>query len=254
MKRKLLSVFLSVILLLSALTFISCDYLPENDPYNKINAITETSTLANVKIENRRRASIVGGSSDTLLGSGVIIKELVSTVGEPSYTYHLLTNNHVITKGSNYSQTLLVYDRYGNSFSGSICCFSDEYDLAVVKFTTEKKRLKAISIKAKNEDVGKTVFSIGSPNSQYNTITCGKLTSYVSPPNLSGESSKYCKIDFDVIRHSAKIANGSSGGMLINENLEIVGINYAGDEETGIGYAIPAEKIIEFLNNNEIYI
>ena len=52
-----------------------------------------------------------------------------------------------------------------------------------------------------------------------------------------------------VIRHTAQIASGSSGGPLLSDALTLVGINFAGEKGDGFhnGYAIPLSKIKEFL-------
>ena len=55
-------------------------------------------------------------------------------------------------------------------------------------------------------------------------------------------------VTFEVVYHNAFINNGSSGGPLLDANLRVVGVNYAGNS-SGIGYAIPAVKVNEFLRN-----
>lgn len=244
--------FISLILLVCCcLLLASCNITDVADIRENVNTITEVYTLGNVKVENRRRESIFGGSTSTLIGSGAIIKEKTETVGgTEKYTYWFLTNNHVITLGNNYSQTIVVYDRYGNSNTvgemteTSYYKASADYDLALLTFTTSKK-LKAISISDSECYSGQDIFSLGSPNSQYNALTIGKSRGLVKAPVVE---SLVSKITFDVLKHTAKISNGSSGGMVLNSSYEIVGINYAGAEDSDVGYAVPAEKVKEFLS------
>ena len=67
------------------------------------------------------------------------------------------------------------------------------------------------------------------------------------------ETIEKSNVTFDVIKHTAFINNGSSGGGLLNYNQELIGINFASSvnsttEEFVTGYAIPIEKVREFLD------
>ena len=70
------------------------------------------------------------------------------------------------------------------------------------------------------------------------------------------ETTLISNVTFNVIVHSAYINSGSSGGALVDENLKLVGINFASAsiESTSkylYTYAIPASKAKEFINNYE---
>lgn len=59
-------------------------------------------------------------------------------------------------------------------------------------------------------------------------------------------------VTFDVIRHSAPLNQGSSGGVLLDKDYKICGINYAAavvedSTEFVSGYAVPVLKVKEFL-------
>ena len=99
-----------------------------------------------------------------------------------------------------------------------------------------------------SSEVRESVKSMGNPNSIKNVITNGMINCY-SYISLNNNKSK---VDFEVIVHSANINSGSSGGALLNEYNEIVGITFAGvfDNKGNFitGYAIPLEKIVEFIN------
>ena len=99
------------------------------------------------------------------------------------------------------------------------------------------------------------VVALGHPYGQANAITVGRVKGYGNA-NSSQDVQKISDVGFQVIFHDAPINVGSSGGALLIETGEIVGINFAmtnsPEDEEPLGCAIPAEKIIEFLNLNEI--
>lgn len=251
MKKRIIS----LILLLFSLFFVaSCnlgsDYNVSNDNVAQaVNAISEKYMLCNVKIETRIRSGV---STITEIGSGAIIKK---KKGITKNEYWLVTNNHVVAKTDFDSRVVSVYDMYGNYYSADeVIAAESEYDLALVHFSVEGKNseLEAIAVSDSQTEKGEYVYSVGNPGSQFNSITVGKSFGEVSPPAVNDESNK---ISFKVIKHSAKISEGSSGGMLlrcVGGICELVGVNYCGIKESDNGYAIPAAKIKEFLAKHSI--
>ena len=88
------------------------------------------------------------------------------------------------------------------------------------------------------------MIAIGQPQGQVNSISIGNINNYVS----------ISSVDYKVIYHSAWIDHGNSGGMLLDINLNVVGINTWGGTNNSYtnheSLASPVEKIKEFLNNN----
>lgn len=217
-----------------------------------INRVTETAVKAGVKIEIGY--GIRGGILDTeevYQGSGVIYAQNES--GE----YFALTNNHVVQAPDGMLETYFsVIDCYGNRHEGKRINSSADDDLAVVKFSVDASIYGALSLQVlplaeENAPVNETVVSVGAPDGQFNAVTIGRILRYESVALTEEESSSH--VSYPVICHTAVIHGGSSGGMLIDRNLQIVGINYAGasNEETGEfyeGYAVPAENVRAFLN------
>lgn len=173
------------------------------------------------------------------LGSGFIIKETSSC-------YYILTNNHVIesAEGSD-KEYLYVYDYNLNEYNGTLLFSSEDYDMAVISIDkNNSSKLKVMSLANEDPKEMDTVIAIGQPEGQVNSITIGCVNSYVRVSDVS----------YPVIHHDAYINNGSSGGMLINLNFEVVGINTWGLKsntyEEHVGLSSPVKKIIEFLNLN----
>ena len=111
-----------------------------------------------------------------------------------------------------------------------------EQELAVAEFADE------------NAAVGDKVISLGNPSGQINAVTLGETLDYREVDPSSGEN----KIEFEVLVHTCPLEKGSSGGILINYDLKLVGINYAVASNTLFGniagLAIPLDKIKDFLD------
>jgi len=159
----------------------------------------------------------------TSSGSGAII----------SPDGYILTNNHVIEGASSLSVELTSGDRY----PARVIATDPDRDLALIK--VDARDLKAIPISAgRAVQVGESVVSIGSPQGLVGTVSVGIITAVGRcVENLGLE---------DLYQTNAGIARGSSGGPLIDQHGQLVGINVAvaisGGEHvplTEFGFSIP---------------
>jgi len=198
---------------------------------------------SNVMIFNKNYSKFLGlkYEESNSYGSGVIYKS------DDNY-YYALTNHHVINDDKDCSnQEIYVEDYFSNRYKGVVLYSDVNYDLAIVRFE-KKLDLNVLNISSDTATVRESVRSMGNPDSIKNVINDGMINcfSYIS---LNNDNSK---VDFEVIVHSALIDGGSSGGALLDSNNEIIGITFAGvfDKKDNfiVGYAIPCEKIMEFLN------
>ena len=172
--------------------------------------------------------------------------------------YYILTNCHVAKKKSGYDkQELTVEDYQGNQYKAKIFYGKDKpssaidntYDLACLYFETSSTNIKALTMANVNPGIAEDVITLGAPKGQTNSITIGKTKSYntitlTDPTYLSD-------VTFPVITYLAPSNNstsGTSGGPLLNANLLVVGVHYAGSSSSNTKYAIPIEKVREFLN------
>lgn len=175
-------------------------------------------------------------------GSGVIFKE--EMINNTKY-YYVLTNEHVVNLSDNYDHEYVIEDIYSNVVSAELVTMNKSYDLAILRFKAIDD-LYVVELAKKNPKVNETVFSLGSPSGKHNIITVGKILGYITTD----------KVDYEIIVHDAIIYKGSSGGMLINDNYQLIGINTWGftidDKEIEGDYvkggATPIEKIKEFLS------
>ncbi len=225
----------------------------------KLDAATVTNTISQdtiksvVKVYSKNYNTTIFGmenGSKTSQGSGFCFYV------QNGY-YFVITNCHVVVKDPSYSkQSFTIEDYQGNVYTAYLyenpnkagSAISPEYDLACLYFKpSSTTNVKELSIVSENPEVGEDVISLGAPKDQSNSITYGQISEY-RKITLDDTSEDLSNVTFEVIHHNAYIDHGSSGGPLLNSDLNVVGVNYAGSSQTGEGYAIPAEKLIEFLN------
>ena len=164
---------------------------------------------------------------------------------------YVLTNYHVVNKGSFYQITLsdgteCEVERMPN---GAFYYADEGIDLAVLKIKNhDLRRFRAASFGDSDAlSEGEWVIAIGNPYGLRHSVTCGIVSS-------TGRSDVgFAEIE-DFIQTDVPINPGNSGGPLVNERGEIVGINTAirtvSGGYQGISFAIPsklAEKVFKEL-------
>ena len=218
-----------------------------------VNDITQYIMKSVVKIECRTYSSIsdeleAEASSSSVQGSGFCFSA-------GNGYYYILTNCHAVCKeDENDRLSIRIYDYKGNRYIGYLYndpnkmgdAISPEHDLACVYFTSESSEVMPLSIAMENPSVETEIFALGAPASQMNSITFGKITDYKAI-TLHETPTYISNVTFPVICHSATTRAGSSGGPLMNGNLQVVGVHFAGNTNRSSGYAIPAESIWDFL-------
>ena len=214
---------------------------------NTCTTVTEDILKTNIVVELLEENKIFNNtiSSSLVTGSGVIFKETETK-------YYALTNNHVIYKDENYNTyTYSVYDYKGYKYNANLECYQASYDLAIVSFD-KIRPLNVIEMANSNPSLYSTAVAIGQPLGVTNTITQGEVKKY-GKIVLENSDTDQSNVKFDVITHTAEIYSGSSGGALLNNNNQLIGINYAGAENDYgrcvASYVIPIVRVKEFLIN-----
>lgn len=145
---------------------------------------------------------------------------------------HIVTNFHVIEDA--YSVKVVTDDKKKIESSG-VLFFDREADLAVITIDGELKPLKignSSDLKVKSK-----VTAIGSPMGELNTISEGIIS------NIEEK---------DFIRISVLISHGSSGGVLLDNRNEVIGITSAGyDEAQNLNFAIPVNVLNKLYKENK---
>lgn len=179
---------------------------------------------------------------DAGYGSGVII----STKG------YVLTNNHVIENNENlevilsYQYNLDGYEEYVHSIE--VIKQDKVKDLALIKINNPRTALRPINISRKVPAIGSQVHAIGHPDLEVWTYTTG----YIS--QIREEYEWSYKDEFEhmanVYQTQTPIAEGNSGGPLLNNHGNLVGINTFGDSENDFqNFSVTVDEIIKFLIN-----
>ncbi len=167
-------------------------------------------------------------------GSGVII----------SQDGYIVTNNHVVGQ----ADEITVKLNDGREFKGRIIGTDETTDLALVKI--DAKNLPAIKIgNSDNLKLGQWVLAVGNPFNLSSTVTAGIVSAKARSLGANGVES--------FIQTDAAINAGNSGGALVNEQGELVGINSMIYSQTGsysgYGFAIPTTIMNKVVADLKVY-
>ena len=183
-----------------------------------------------VYIENLTRATTRSGSSTdqalpTSQGSGFVW----DTQG------HIVTNNHVVSGADKLEVTF--FD--GVTLPATLVGADPDSDLAVIKIDARLVKLTPVEPGDINEvQVGQRAIAIGNPYGLVGTMTSGIVSAVGrSIPAVTGFQIP------EAIQTDASVNPGNSGGPLLNERGQVIGVNAQIRSETGsnagIGFAIP---------------
>lgn len=154
------------------------------------------------------------------LGSGVITRS----------DGVILTNAHVVEGASEVTVTLPD----GRTYTGKVLGGDPLTDVAVVKVVASKLPVAPLGDSDKVRP-GEWAIAIGNPLGLDNTVTAG-IISAIQRTNAVGEGQRVPYIQTD-----AAVNPGNSGGPLINDRGQVIGINTAIRQAPGAGlsFAIP---------------
>lgn len=161
------------------------------------------------------------------LGSGVIV----------SKDGTILTNNHVVEKGSDIK--VILPDQ--REFEADVVGADPKTDVAVLKLKGDFGKLEPLEMgDSRRLRLGDVVLAIGNPFGIGETVTMG----IVSATSRAGMGI----VDYeDFIQTDAAINPGNSGGAMVNMEGKLVGINTAilsrSGGYQGIGFAVPTTII-----------
>ena len=163
---------------------------------------------------------------------------------------YILTNSHVISDGEAKKVNVLFND--GSSIDGNVVWYDSQLDLAVVK--VNKTGLTPAELGDSDKvSIGDISIAIGNPLGLelQRTVTQGIISGL--DRTIKTESATMTGL----IQTDASINSGNSGGPLLNEKGQVIGINTSKTSEgESLGFAIPinqAKEIIESVIKNGSY-
>jgi serine protease Do len=164
-------------------------------------------------------------------GSGFLI-------GEDGY---VVTNNHVIDG----ADKIVVAAQDGDEYEATLVGTDSKTDIALLKIDADN-RLPSLQFGDSDKArVGDWVLAIGNPFGLGGTATAG-IISARGRDIQSGPYDDFLQID-------APINSGNSGGPVFNADGDVIGMNTAiyspNGGNVGIGFAIPAQQIIEVVDS-----
>lgn len=145
-------------------------------------------------------------------GSGFIIKR--------NNKYYVVTNAHVVESASTESGSIYVYTINQTKYEVKVLGGDNFYDLAVLEFVnTPGSEIDVVDFTKTEPKVGDKVYAIGNPLGTYPyTVTDGIISAKNrARGGLTGK--------FGFLQHTATLIWGNSGGPLVNEKGEVVGVN-----------------------------
>ena len=216
---------INFLILVGILTYLYTN-MSNGDGY--VEAISKASpSVVNISSKKNNGARLFNGNSvNGVMGSGIII----------SNDGYLITNLHVI-EGTSIIEVEL-HD--GQVYPASLIGFDERSDLAVIKINPTDA-LKPIEVSnSSSVQIGDQVIAIGNAFGLGKTFTSGII---------SATGRDYGNPYLELIQTDAAINPGNSGGALINHKGNLIGMNTKIFSKTGsyagIGFALPANKMIE---------
>jgi len=195
-------------------------------------AETVRPSIVGINVEYTINSMFNRSSTAQAEGSGIIINK----------DGYILTNNHIVNTSSNYSYqvseankiTVYLYND-PNEYEAKIVGTDSQTDLAVIKI--EKTDLMPATL-GNSDDVrvGEFSMTIGNPLGMQSSVTSGIISA------TDREVTDIDGIHYKLIQTDAAINSGNSGGALVNNKCEVIGINtlkLAGTGIEGMGFAIP---------------
>ena len=216
---------INFLILIGILTYLYAN-MSNEDAY--VEAILKASpSVINISSKKNNGTRLFnGGGKNAVVGSGIII----------SNDGYIITNLHVIEG----TRIVEVEMDSGQVYPASLIGFDQRSDLAVIKINPEVNLTPIEVSNSASVQVGDQVIAIGNAFGLGKTFTSGII---------SATGRDYGNPYLELIQTDAAINPGNSGGALINHKGNLIGMNTKIFSKTGsyagIGFALPANKLIE---------
>ncbi len=186
----------------------------ESSSVNTANQTLESTVSITMQDNNRQTLALGSG---TIVGSGLVI-----------------TNLHVIAGATN-GFIQMSNDDQKHNIAG-LFAIDESNDLALLSIPT--LQAKSLKIQINLPKIGEKIFAAGNPHGLSGTFSDGIVSSLRNFNNR------------ELIQITAPISPGSSGGPIVNENAELLGIAVGGfDDGQNLNFIIPSKAVANLLQN-----
>jgi len=149
-----------------------------------------------------------------------------------------VTNNHIVTGAAQIDGYLEGESR---PRTATVLGVAECADLAVIKI--RGNNFPYLEWRTAPPTVGNTVYAAGFPNGTHEyTLEQGIVTQ----ADADGHT-RWSSLRDGILRHSALIEPGNSGGPLLDETGQVVAINFAGNRDLSKGYAIKTDVALSMI-------
>ena len=216
---------INFLILLGILTYLYTNMSNDN---GYVEAISKASpSVINIRSAKNIETRLFDGALENdVIGSGIII----------SNDGYIITNMHVIEG----KRLINVELDDGQVYKASLIGFDERSDLAVIKIVSSSSLTPIEVSNSSSVQIGDQVIAIGNAFGLGKTFTSGII---------SATGRDYGNPYLELIQTDAAINPGNSGGALINHKGNLIGMNTKIFSKTGsysgIGFALPANKMIE---------
>ena len=169
-------------------------------------------------------------NSGKLLGAGYIDRN----------TGYIVTAKHVATGQAVFVQLAEATD----VFPSHILLLDEEHDLAILKIDGDAQKMRGIPLTTSPVSPGDTVWGFGHPGSFVGSVSKGVVSATNRALDEAHTKVRYIQID-------AATFEGSSGGPVLNESCQAIGVVARGTLRGLISFVVPSSDIEIALNKAE---
>src|SRR5699024_8723728 len=155
----------------------------------------------------------------------------------------VLTNNHVIADSTKVAVTVATI---GKTYTASVVGSDSSEDVAVLKLK-DAEDLQPATIDDDTVDVGDDVTAVGNSEGTGRLMAAeGTVTDLGASVTTTAKGTEDSETLDDMIEVQADIVSGDSGGALLDDEGEVVGMDTAASSGTAVvtGFAIPIETAL----------
>jgi len=194
-----------------------------------------------VDSHNRKRGEIPGsfekyGTVST--GSGFFVRPDVVVTN-----YHVVSNGELGVAGYVGGTAQITDDPAKYEIRRKPIAFDNEHDLALIYVPGTHAKTLPMRSDVSTLTVGEPVYALGSPKGVAGSMSEGLISS----DKLRGKNPRDPDLPKLYLQHSAKIDHGNSGGPLVNNKGEVVGVNTAGVGNGTVNLAVVTKFIEDLL-------